>query len=134
MDKTEKAYLAGIIDGEGTVTLARHHKNQTPSPHITVANSSLPLLKWIKKKFGGCICRKKTYKAHHRQTYVWGVSYDNALRLLEKIKDYLIIKKPQANLILKKYKATTMRTGKYTPKMLKAKMKLVAKIRKLNQR
>ena len=134
MGEIEKAYLAGIVDGEGTVTLTRRQKNQTPAPNVSVSNSSLPMLKWIKKRFGGHISTKKTYKSHHRQTYVWAVSYDNAIRLLGQIEEYLIIKKPQAKLIISKYKKSTIRTGKYTKALLKKKMELVAKIRKLNQR
>ena len=134
MEDTEKAYLAGIIDGEGTVTLSRRKPNQTPSPNVSVSNSNLPMLRWIKNNVGGCISTKKRYQSHHRQTYVWALSYDKALSLLRKIEKYLIIKKPQAKLILEEYKASTIRTGKYTKELLKKKMKLVARIRELNQR
>ncbi len=134
MDKAEKAYLAGIIDGEGTVTLTRRHPTETPSPNVSVSNSNLKLLKWIKRKAGGWISTKKIYKPHHCQTYVWGITHDKAINLLGIIEDYLIIKKPQAKLIINKYKATTMRTGKYSDQLLREKMKLVARIRELNQR
>lgn len=71
---------------------------------------------------------------HHNNSFVWSVRQDRALGFLKETLQYLIIKKPQASLILKKYKAVTHRAGKYTPKMLRDKMKLVAKIRELNQR
>jgi len=134
LDKTGRAYLAGIIDGEGTVSLLRKRSSETPSPNVSIANSNLPLLKWVKKNFGGCISTKRKYQPHHRQAYAWCLTHDKALRLLFEIKEFLIIKRPQADLILREYKSTTVRTGKYSPKMLKAKMKLVAKVRKLNQR
>jgi hypothetical protein len=132
--ETEKAYLAGIIDGEGTITLSRRHPDQTPSPNVSISNSSLQMLKWVKRHFGGWISKKRTYKAHHRQTYVWGITHNKAIDLLKLIEKHLIIKKPQARLILSKYKAVTVRTGKYTAAQLKRKMDLVAKIRLLNQR
>ncbi|MCE2394555.1 LAGLIDADG family homing endonuclease [Candidatus Poribacteria bacterium] len=47
MTDVEKAYLAGIIDGEGTVTLTRRRKNQMPSPQISVSNTHLELLEYI---------------------------------------------------------------------------------------
>ena len=128
------AYFAGIIDGEGTITLTRRHPNQTPSPNVSVSNSSLQMLKWIKVNFGGWISKKRIYKPHHRQTYVWGITHNKAISILKQIEKYLIIKKPQARLILNKYKAVTVRTGKYSALQLKKKMKLVAKIRELNQR
>jgi hypothetical protein len=44
MTNEERAYLAGIIDGEGTVTLSRAHINQMPAPKVSVANNSLELI------------------------------------------------------------------------------------------
>ena len=134
MDKVEKAYLAGIIDGEGTVTLSKHHKNETPGPEVSVANNNLKLLKWIQKQTGGVICSKKKYRTHHHDSYAWHIRQDRALCFLNGIKDFLIIKKQQAELITKEYKSVTQRAGRYTPKMLEEKNRLVAKIRVLNQR
>lgn len=134
MEEVEKAYLAGIVDGEGTVTLMKHHKNETPTPRVAVANNDLRLLKWIKTRIGGIIVAKKKYKPQHSDFYAWYVQQDRAIRFLEAIRGYLIIKKLQADLIVEKYKSVTHRAGKYTPKLLAQKMRLVARIRKLNQR
>ena len=134
MNQVEKAYLAGIVDGEGTVTLSRHHKNETPAPCVSVANNDLRLLKWIKNRVGGVIVTKKKYKIHHNDSYAWSIRQDRAIRFLKEIKQYLIIKKQQAELITKSYKMVTHRAGKYSQAMLTRKNKLVAKIRALNQR
>ena len=134
MVKLEKAYVAGIVDGEGTVTLMKHHRNETPIPCVSIANNNLKLLHLIKHGYGGLICSKRKYQSHHRDSFVWSVRHNRALWFLKEIIQYLIVKKPQATLILKKYKSVTHRAGKYTPKMLKAKMELVAKIREMNQR
>ena len=134
MDEVEKAYLAGIVDGEGTVTLTRHRKEETPGPRVTVANNNLRLLEWIKSRAGGVIVSKRKRKPHHNDSYAWCVQQNRAIRFLGEIKQYLIVKKPHADLILQKYKSVTHRAGKYTPEMLKKKMRLVAQIRKLNQR
>ncbi len=134
MEEVEKAYIAGIVDGEGTVTLMKHHKNETPLPFVGIANNNLGLLKRIKFLVGGNICTKKKRLPHHNDSYVLNIRQDRALRFLNEIKKYLIVKKQQAELITTQYKAVTPRTGKYTPKMLAKKYKLVAKIRKLNQR
>jgi len=134
LEEVEKAYLAGIVDGEGTVTLMKHHKNETPAPHVSVANNNLYLLKWIKSIVGGNICRKKKRLPHHKDSYAWNVRQDRALCFLNEIKQYLKIKKQQAELISSTYKKVTNRAGRYTPEMMERKMKLVAKIRVLNQR
>lgn len=134
MDEVEKAYLAGIVDGEGTVTLMKHHKNETHIPFVGIANNNLRLLQWIKSIVGGNICSKKKRLPHHNNSYVLNIRQDRALRFINDIKKYLIIKKPQAELITEQYKAVTHRAGKYTPEMLLKKNELVAKIRRLNQR
>jgi len=134
LEEVEKAYLAGIVDGEGTVTLTRHRKKETPGPRVAVANNNLKLLEWIKSRVGGVIVSKKKRKPHYSDSYAWYAQQDRAIRFLDEIKQYLIIKKPHADLILQKYKSVTHRAGKYTPEMLRKKMRLVAQIRKLNQR
>jgi len=134
LEEIEKAYLAGIVDGEGTITLTRHHKSELPGPNVTIANNDLKLLQWVKERAGGTIVSKKKRRPHHDNSYVWGIKQDRAIRFLEIIIKYLIVKKPQAELIVKEYKAATYRAGKYSPEMLAKKMALVEKIRKLNQR
>lgn len=134
MDEVEKAYLAGIVDGEGTITLMKHHRNETHIPFVGIANNNLVLLEWIKSIVGGNICAKKKRLPHHNNSYVLNIRQDRALRFINDIKKYLIVKRAQAELISSKYKAVTHRAGKYTPEMLAKKNELVAKIRELNQR
>lgn len=132
--EVEKAYLAGIVDGEGTVTLIKHHQNETPMPTVSVANNNLQLLEWIKSKVGGIIVSKKKRLTHHNDSFAWSVRQDRAIRFLNEIKQYLIVKKQQADLITTMYKAVTHRAGKYTPEMRVMKEDLVNKIRVLNRR
>lgn len=134
LEEVEKAYIAGIIDGEGTITLTRHHRNETPAPNVSISNNDLTLLHWIKRKVGGTIITKGKKKQHHKESYTWHLRFDKAIGLLNEIRDYLIIKRQHADLIIAKYKSVTHRTGKYTPEMLKKKAELVAEIRRLNQR
>lgn len=49
MTSEEKAYIAGIIDGEGSIMLLKFHKNQYPAPCVSVASTTLELLEYIKK-------------------------------------------------------------------------------------
>jgi len=134
LEEVEKAYIAGIVDGEGTVTLMKHHKNETPIPFLSIANNNLELLKWIKSLLGGNICSRAKRLPHHNKSYVLNIRHDRALRVLNEIKRYLMIKRPQAELITARYKSVTHRAGKYTPELLAEKNKLVAEIRRLNQR
>lgn len=134
MDLAEKAYIAGIIDGEGTVTLVRKHCNNAHSPEITVANTDLRLLKWLQERLGGMIKKKMKKLPYHSQAYTWVIRDNRVIDLLNEIEDLLIVKREHSKLITKEYKACTPRNGKYTEDLLKKKMELVAKIRKLNSR
>lgn len=44
MTETEKAYIAGIIDDEGSIMLQRIHKNEHPYPCVSIASTTLELL------------------------------------------------------------------------------------------
>lgn len=125
MQPEEKAYLAGIIDGEGSIMLIRFHKNQHPSPCINIASASIELLEWILKTTGvGRIQSKKNYKPHcHSDSYTYTVRYDDAIWLISQIEPHLVItqKKQRAKMILAEYKSLTPRNGRYSPELLKAK-------------
>lgn len=90
---TQKAYIAGIIDGEGSVMLTRFHKNQLHSPCVTVASTDRDLLLWLLKTVGrGKILNKKNYnKSKHKNSYTYRVIYNDAISLLCEVGPYLII-------------------------------------------
>lgn len=121
----EKAYLAGIIDGEGSIMLIKFHGNQFPSPCVSVASTSIELLNWIKSKTNmGKIISKKNYNLEkHKNSYTYIAKYNDAMKILTYIEPYLVInsKKSRANLIINEYKNVTPRNGKYSEEMLKAK-------------
>lgn len=43
MDQTVAAYIAGLIDGEGTLTLSRRHRNENRHLVVSVSNTDRPL-------------------------------------------------------------------------------------------
>jgi hypothetical protein len=118
----DKAYIAGIIDGEGSIMLTKFHKNQHPSPCISIASTSIELLDWIKARTGyGNIKSKKNYNTFkHQDSFVYTVKYNDAIKLLNDIIQYLIIpqKKQRAELILSEYKNITPRNGRYSNELL----------------
>jgi len=121
MTDTEKAYIAGIIDGEGSIMLTKFHNNQYPAPCISISSTTIELLQWIKEKTKvGTIKSKKNYnKDNHKDSYTYTVKYNDAIELLKQIQPYLIIetKKKRAELILSKYKKVTPRNGRYNEEM-----------------
>ena len=125
MTHSELAYIAGIIDGEGSIMLIKFHNNQFPSPCISIASTSLELLEWIKNKVGsGTIKIKKNYKpSKHLNSYTYTIRYNDAIDLLEKIEPYLVIssKKIRAQMIISEYKLITPRNGRYSNELIHAK-------------
>lgn len=125
MTDEEKAYVAGIVDGEGSIMLIKFHKNQQPAPYLSIASISLELLNWIRHKTGlGLVKSKKNYKPNiHKDSYTYTARYNDAFHLIELIAPYLVIaeKKQKAQLILNEYKKFTPRNGRYSEELLKQK-------------
>lgn len=132
MKETDKAYLAGIIDGEGTISINR--EGNAYMPVLSVSSNNVDVLHFIKSLVnGGSLCKKRKYKECHNQSYVYKLVYDKALKLVEEVMPYLIIKKEHAKLLMS-YKQSTVRNGRYSEDVWAKKMALVNNIRKLNFR
>ncbi|MHC1636323.1 MAG: sigma factor-like helix-turn-helix DNA-binding protein [Candidatus Methanospirareceae archaeon] len=101
-DKNEIfAYLAGIVDGEGSIRLHRRRRKSIGyGLEVVVTNTNRELIDWLYTNFKGYI-EKHEREGNHKTTYKWTVRGINAYRLLKKMLPYLIIKKPQAELGIK---------------------------------
>jgi hypothetical protein len=87
LDEKDKAYIAGIIDGEGWVGI-----NQT-NPVISISNTNYSLMEYLIDKIGGIVCKKPKYKEQHNQAWQWEISGDRARVLLDTVRPYMILKK-----------------------------------------
>lgn len=94
----EVSYLAGMIDGDGTIVIS----TDTSIPHyapyhsvlIQVGNKSERLMQWLKDQFGG-----KCYRESGGQ-WKWQADRSDRQRILSVVREYLIVKEPQAWLAL----------------------------------
>ena len=118
--KADAAYIAGLIDGEGTVTLTRKHKNENRQLCVSISSTEMELLEFVLSATGvGKITNKKASKSHHSRSYAYAVYNRQALALLEQTLPYLrSYKRDRAALILKDYLTVTPRNGKYTTEIL----------------
>ncbi len=121
LSAVDAAYLAGFIDGEGTVTLTRKHKNENRQLAITISNTERQILEFSLKIIGaGKITNKRTSKPHHTPSFTYAIYNRQALILLEQIEPYLhSYKVKRAKLILENYITLTPRNGKYTEELMK---------------
>jgi hypothetical protein len=113
-------YTAGLIDGEGTITLSYDNKkDKWRAPIISVSSTSLEILAALKTTYGGCICKHKVYKVHHKQAYSWRCPRGRVVKLCSNLKDLLLVpeKAYRAKLISEAYSKCTPRNGKYTKEM-----------------
>jgi hypothetical protein len=115
LSKTDAAYIAGLIDGEGSISLTRRHKNENRQLEVSISNNDLKLLHYVLGVIGaGRITNKKTYSKNHSPCATYLVSNRQALDLLQQIHPYLLTYKAQrTSLVLKDYLRLTPRNGKY---------------------
>jgi hypothetical protein len=119
------AYMAGIMDGEGTITLSRVHKTAPyRTPVVSVSSTSYEILQFIHKHYGGTIISHKTYQKHHKQSWIWKTNYDRAIRLVSDVYPYLLdtTKRHRAHLLITRYKKVTLRNGRYSESQKQAKL------------
>jgi len=114
------AYIAGIIDGEGTITLTAQHKGEHRRLVVSVASTEPTLLYFIRDLTGiGKITAKRVYSSRHAPSHTYALSSRQALELLKAIAPYLrTYKKQRADMALTHYLRLTPRNGKYTPQLL----------------
>ncbi len=123
------AYIAGLVDGEGTVTLSRQHRNEGRRLTLSISSTERVLLEFVKDAVGaGRITGKRTYSARHAPSYAYAVTSRQAIAVLEQIAPHLrSYKKSRATLALRHYVELTPRNGRYTRELrdLRARFEMI---------
>lgn len=110
-------YLAGLVDGEGTITLTRRTTTDLyRTPTLSLTSTTKVLVDVMKEQFGGWIVNKKVYKDHHKQAWSWHVNGDKAINACLQLIPHILEpqKKARMQLVVDQYKSVTPRNGKYT--------------------
>ena len=83
LQRIEAAYVAGIVDGEGTITLTKTHRGENRRPIVSISSTERPLLEYVQLVIGaGRITNKRRSRAHHSASFTFVISSRNALTLL----------------------------------------------------
>ncbi|WHY76803.1 LAGLIDADG family homing endonuclease [Neobacillus sp. WH10] len=126
MKDWEAAYIAGIIDGEGSITLTRMHEKEYRRPCITIASTDKELLVYLQTLANGTINNKKNYNPdRHKDSYTLTIKKKEiVLDILKLITPYLRVdkKRNRALWILENYDNVTPRNGKYNSVLLEKKI------------
>ena len=114
---TDLAYLAGIIDGEGTITLTKNNAGDLfRRIVVSVSNTDKGLIDWLEAKFGGKIRIRARQRSYYKIAYDWRVANQDALNLLKRVAPYLRVrsKKCRAEFICQHFAEVTRRNGRYS--------------------
>ncbi len=116
----QAAYIAGLIDGEGTITLTRKHRNENRQLAVTISNTERKLLDYVKNTVeAGKITRKRITQRQHTASFTYAVYNRQAHALLEQIAPFLrSYKALRCRIILQDYLRLTPRNGKYSRELL----------------
>lgn len=94
------AYIAGIVDGEGSFTVGKYKVKSMKSfayrGYFQIANTYVPLLLKIKEFFGGRVVEQGIGKKCFANTF----STNEMREIIPKLIPYLVIKKKQAEIML----------------------------------
>src|SRR3990172_1275986 len=116
----DAAYIAGLIDGEGTISLSKKHKFDNRQLVVSISNTERNLLNYVQETVGaGRITNKRTSRVNHTPSFTYSISNRQALNLLKQITPYLkSYKFGRATLVLDNYVRLTPRNGRYTSNQL----------------
>ncbi len=144
---TDYAYFAGIVDGEGTISISRittrrnGHVYFSYAPHLSISNTDFDMIKSLESRFGGGIVRvappsNKRWKRDNRLYF----RREEMLAILPRIIPYLTSKKRKAELLLE-YMTTRTENVRRDENghfvgipLTKRQKKIIAEIRKKNRR
>ena len=120
-------WLAGIIDGEGTITITPRKRTDGTCKHegfqvsVRVANTDLAMIRKIeeltKRMIGstGYVLERRPNRC--KKQYYWMIASRQALVLLKLVKPYLVTKSPQARIAIELQERISTRQGYNVPRI-----------------
>lgn len=132
----EKAYLAGIFDGEGCVGYYKRIGSRNKYSYVSmvlITQSDFRLMLWLESKIGFGNVTTRAGKKHFE--YHWQVNKKSAVvEFLEAIAPYLILKGEQARVLLNhlaKEGTEPYKKGSVTVEILAERENIYAELRRL---
>ncbi|HET6444894.1 MAG TPA: hypothetical protein VFI27_09995 [candidate division Zixibacteria bacterium] len=104
LKETDWAWIAGMVDGEGCISLQRGYTKQWVwyKPRLAVTNTDQAAMEFIAKALGANTRKRKPVRPHYRPIVDVEVgSRKTLLSILPKLIPYLRIKRRQAELLLR---------------------------------
>ena len=140
-------YVAGFCDGDGcfTISIARHRRSNDKiyveyKPMVLVSNTNRKILEDFKKTFKagsiylGNYDLERVKKNGWKTRWNWVLNNRQATEFCSIMLNKLIIKRAQAEILIKLQSTRSTRGKKTMPNILKKQKEMFKKIRKLNKR
>lgn len=124
-------YITGFFDADGSISLMKPTKNKNRTVSVSFNNNEKCILEKIKTfiyedlKIKGSLSKKTPKNDKHNINYTLTYSYNNALKVIDKINTIHPKKIHRKNIVIDNYKKLTPRNGKYSENMLKEREKMV---------
>ncbi len=119
MRKIDLAYMAGIFDGEGSLSITKSKRlkcwnaSYNVRASVQMCNAYIPNL--FRMAFGGAICYQPP-NGTHRATWRWHLETRNIIAFLEALLPYLHLKRDEAELAIQfQMQKKTKRTSQGNP-------------------
>lgn len=140
MVDTELAYIAGIIDGEGTISVGIRNPNPKMRElrpqlvlQVAVVMTDESIISWLKQVTGiGNLYKQIKTNPKHKNIFHWRPSIKDSAKLLIQILPYLIVKKRQAELFIELVSIRSISTRNTVNR--ERQFEIVSEIQKLNKR
>ena len=105
--ETDRAWMAGIVDGEGTIAFERHSITRYSYNHyyptVQLVNTNVNTFPLFMEEYGGymsMVSDKRAIATRHKQAYRWLCDMDRMEQFLTDIRPYLRLKSEQCGILL----------------------------------
>ncbi len=134
LTSTQAAYVAGLVDADGSISLTRRHRNENRQLVLSISNTDFDLLRHVNIIVGaGRITKKRTYSQRHTPSGEYKIENRQALELIRQMAPHLrTYKARRADLVLSDYVRLTPRNGHYTKVIAQKRGKFVQEFLALN--
>ena len=137
--KFSRAYLAGLMDGEGSISIYYRNIGQKHYfvPVVKIGMTYTELIQFLRGKYGGHLYWRKT-QPYHKPLLTLALTGKKVLPILEDIYPFLIVKREQAKIVFEFFSGQMAQSEWHSQTMpaeeWARRKKLHQRIRMLNQR
>ena len=100
LDEAEKAYLAGLIDGEGCISAFKNKGQDNINPQFRICMTERAPIDLFSEYFGGNVSTHIPKEAKYKISYAYHTTGKKTNEILKLVTPYLKVKKSQAKMAM----------------------------------